>query len=96
MDSEYVVRREDLKRGFGWKVVSGACRLNEDRIIFVDRRMTQEDQVSFLTAKIVSLGLRVKPEAKVELDSLNWTMGPLPQEDSAGDVEITTDASNSA
>lgn len=51
----YTVRREKLKQGFGWKVVSGQCTVNAERLIFVDSRMTQEDQISFLTARLDTL-----------------------------------------
>ena len=44
----YVVRREQLKRGHGWKVVSGMCRANDSKLIFVDRRMSQDEQLDFL------------------------------------------------
>lgn len=58
-DSGYSVRREPLKRGIGWKVVSGSCRLKDDSLIFIDRQMAQEDQVAFLVSKIVSLELPI-------------------------------------
>lgn len=74
-DAGYVVRREELKRGFGWKVVSGTCRLKDDKIVFVDRRMSQEDQLSFLSAKIVTLGISVTAEHTQELSELHWSLG---------------------
>ncbi len=51
------VRREELKRGFGWRAISGSCRLNDSKFIFVDRRMSQDEQITFLRAKLESLGL---------------------------------------
>lgn len=44
----YCVRREQLKQGFGWKTVSGMCRLNSDRLILVDRKLPIEEQIVFL------------------------------------------------
>ncbi len=46
--SGYRVRREKLKQGPGWKTVSGACRLMEDKLVFVDRKSTLDDQLLFL------------------------------------------------
>lgn len=42
------VRREVLKQGLGWKAVSGSCRVDEKRLVFVDRRLPQDDQVEVL------------------------------------------------
>lgn len=56
------VKREVLKQGIGWKVMSGSCRFNDERIIFVDRKLSQSDQISFLFNKFMNLGLR--PDAE--------------------------------
>lgn len=53
----YQVRREALKRGPGWKVMSGSCRVDGNRIIFVDRRLSQDEQISFLRGKAQGMGL---------------------------------------
>ncbi len=47
----YLVRREELKRGHCWRVLSGACRSLSQKFIFVDSRLSPEDQVSFLNSK---------------------------------------------
>jgi|GEM_PF-1210030 len=47
------VRREELKRGPGWKVVSGSCRALERKLVLMDRALTQDDQIAFLAAKVV-------------------------------------------
>lgn len=49
------VRREELKRGPGWKATSGFCRHNQSPIIFVDRILPQDDQINFLLDKITEL-----------------------------------------
>jgi hypothetical protein len=49
------VRREELKRGLGWRVQSGICRADKDRLIFVDTRLTQDDQIEFLQSTILKL-----------------------------------------
>lgn len=51
----FEVRRESLKRGPGWKVVSGSCVAKGQSLIFVDRRLSQEDQIAFLKVKIAGL-----------------------------------------
>jgi hypothetical protein len=45
------VRREELKRGHCWRVVSGACRSRADHYIFVDSRLSAQEQIAFLNAK---------------------------------------------
>ena len=46
-----VVRREELKRGHGWRAVSGNCRLKQEPIVFVDRRSSLEEQLAFLESQ---------------------------------------------
>lgn len=49
------VRREKLKQGFGWKVVSGTCRAGEQRFVFVDRKSPLDDQILFLKSLVQKL-----------------------------------------
>jgi len=56
------VRREELKRGPGWRAVSGMCRTREQRMLFLDRHMPHEDQIAFLTSKIAELKLELSPD----------------------------------
>ena len=60
--SGYTVRREELKQGPGWRVVSGSCRLEEQRLIFVDRKLQQDDQITFLIQRMTSLGIKIEAE----------------------------------
>jgi hypothetical protein len=53
----YTVRREKLKQGHGWKVVSGACQALGQKLVFVDQRMTQDDQLTFLRSIAETAGL---------------------------------------
>ena len=46
-----VVRREELKRGHGWRAVSGNCRLKHEPVVFVDRRSSLEEQLAFLESQ---------------------------------------------
>ena len=55
----YSVRREKLKQGHGWKVVSGACTAHGQKMIFVDQRMTQDDQLIFLRSIAETAGLNL-------------------------------------
>ncbi len=48
----YVVRREELKRGHCWKVISGSCRSLSQRMVFIDSRLSPDDQISFLLSKV--------------------------------------------
>ena len=65
----YLVRREELKRGHCWRVLSGACRSLSQNFVFIDSRLSPEDQVSFLHSKwseveqagLVSHGLIASP-----------------------------------
>ena len=50
----FVVRREELKRGHCWKAQSGVCRSLTEKLIFIDSRLSAEDQVAFLAGQIVS------------------------------------------
>ena len=63
----FMVRRETLKRGHGWKVVSGSCKARGDKYIFVDRRLSQDDQIEFLVHKLLTLGLSLE---ETELENL--------------------------
>ena len=55
----YEVRREELKQGHGWKASSGACRSLEQALIFVDRRLTQDEQISFLIGRILDSNIEL-------------------------------------
>ena len=82
-----VVRREKLKRGPGWRVVSGICRaiikpsaavlerasgaenpaapaVVPEQFVFVDRALPQEEQITFLCAR---LGEAVRRGAQVNV-----------------------------
>jgi hypothetical protein len=51
----FVVRREELKRGHCWKVVSGSCRSLSQNLVFVDSRLAPNDQVAFLEATLAEV-----------------------------------------
>lgn len=62
------VRREKLKQGFGFKVVSGSCELNGQKIIFIDQRMTQDDQLTFLSQFLDATPERLLEQLPSEAD----------------------------
>ncbi len=63
----YKVRREELKRGPGWKVVSGSCMAEGVKMIFVDRQMTLDDQLAFLLAKVHQLDVPVTEDCLAKI-----------------------------
>ena len=46
------VRREELKRGHCWKAQSGACRSLGEKFVFIDSRLSADDQVAFLAGQV--------------------------------------------
>ena len=65
----FTVRREELKRGPGWRAVSGVCRANDRRFIFVDRHLTYDDQILFLASKIGEHGVVIPEDQLSQLPS---------------------------
>lgn len=51
----FLVRREELKRGHCWKVVSGSCRSLSQNLVFVDSRLAPNDQVAFLETTLADI-----------------------------------------
>jgi hypothetical protein len=47
------VRREELKRGHCWRAVSGSCRSMTERFVFVDSRLSPDEQIAFLGLQVV-------------------------------------------
>jgi hypothetical protein len=63
----FVVRREELKRGHCWKVVSGSCRSLDRNLIFVDSRLNPQDQVNFLQVTLAELEDSVESASIAEI-----------------------------
>lgn len=51
----FIVRREELKRGHCWKVVSGTCRSLSQHFVFVDSRLAPTEQITFLESKLADV-----------------------------------------
>ena len=60
----FKVRREALKSGAGWRVISGICEFSSENVIFVDKRLSQEDQIDFLVGKFSELNVKPSEEQK--------------------------------
>lgn len=56
------VRREKLGQGLGWKAVSGSCKVNDEQIVFVDRKLEQDDQIVFLILKTKEKNITIPEE----------------------------------
>lgn len=54
-----VVRREELKRGPGWRVMSGGCRVEGKPVLFVDRRVSLDEQLDVVIEKVKALAVIV-------------------------------------
>ena len=68
----YEVRREKLKRGPGWKVLSGSCRAvtknaSEKSLVFVDRQLPQDDQISFLIGRVTEVKNKLATQSLAQL-----------------------------
>ena len=48
----FTVRREELKSGHRWKAMSGTCRSLSTKFVFIDSRLSPDDQIAFLQAKL--------------------------------------------
>lgn len=44
----FEVRREELKRGIGWRAQSGVCRLFESKLLLLDKRLELKAQIEIL------------------------------------------------
>ena len=56
------VRRERLKRGPNWSAQSGFCNVHSQKVVFVDRTVSQDDQLDFLLSAVRDLGIELTAE----------------------------------
>ncbi|MGI6681378.1 MAG: hypothetical protein ACOX3T_07875 [Bdellovibrionota bacterium] len=66
-ENGYKVRREKLHQGFGWKAISGSCRVNDENLIFLDRKLGQDDQMIFLMLQIKEKDLGMPKDLLLEI-----------------------------
>ncbi|NLF25233.1 MAG: hypothetical protein GX589_06190, partial [Deltaproteobacteria bacterium] len=50
-----------------WRAVSGSCRHVGDNLIFVDKKLPQDDQIAFLVSRITSLGVTLNQDELAHL-----------------------------
>jgi hypothetical protein len=62
--SGFQVRREKLKQGHGWRAVSGSCRVIQNKLIFLDRRLPQDEQIEFLVDRITENGIQISSDQR--------------------------------
>lgn len=60
----YIIRREKLKTGPGWRVLSGECMHEGEKCIFVDSIMSQDDQIEFLLSKADEVKIQIPETIK--------------------------------
>ena len=65
--SGVTVRREKLKQGHGWRAVSGSCRVLKDKMVFLDRRLPQDEQIDFLLERITESKVEISEESRRNL-----------------------------
>jgi len=58
----FSVRREMLSRGPAFRVKSGGCHFSGNNVIFVDKRLPLDQQLTVLTDYMLELGLEVSEE----------------------------------
>jgi hypothetical protein len=64
------VRREELKRGPGWKAMSGVCRAVTDNIVLIDRKLPLNDQIAFLIGVSKDSAIVLSDDITSEIASL--------------------------
>lgn len=55
-DLGFQVRREKLKQGHGWRCMSGACLLKGQKVLFLDTRVSLDEQIHFLSSWLAGSG----------------------------------------
>lgn len=54
------VRREQLKFGSGWRALSGLCAHENKNLLFVDSRLSQDEQIDLLRSKARELNIEIQ------------------------------------
>jgi hypothetical protein len=78
------VRREKLSRGISYRVKSGGCVYAGEDLVFVDRRLPLDRQISILLDSFVELECEFEAQeisnvSKQTIDILETRFGSLPQ-----------------
>lgn len=64
-----VVRREELKRGLGWRAQSGKCKAQDSKMLFVDRRSLLSEQAAVLSQAILENKSQINEDIISKLNS---------------------------
>ena len=59
----FQVRKEKLKQGHGWRCMSGACLLKGEKLLFLDSKMSIDEQIYFLSSWLAGGATPVKVAA---------------------------------
>jgi len=62
-----VVRRERLASGHSFRVKSGRCSFSQERLLFVDRRLSPEQQLGVLIDFVLAKKLQLSDEELANL-----------------------------
>lgn len=41
-----------MKRGHGWRAISGTCQALGEKLVFIDSRLNLDDQIAFLKGRV--------------------------------------------
>lgn len=91
------VRREELKRGIGWRAVSGSCRALSERLIILDRQIALDEQIAFLLSKCQELAIELPASVQSKLlhSKVPVDDSPLVYSPAVPGVTVTTDSVSS-
>ena len=67
----YTVRREKLSRGSAYRVKSAGCLFSGDKVLFVDKNLPEDQQVSVLLNYLVELNIELSEESLALLSPAN-------------------------
>ncbi|MCB0320735.1 MAG: hypothetical protein KDD60_07385 [Bdellovibrionales bacterium] len=84
-ESGYEVRRERLKRGFGWAVQSGVCSVFGSPVVFLDRALSVDDQLDFLILAFREHGLKLTESGAGQLPEYIHSLCCTPINDQVND-----------
>lgn len=73
----FQIRREKLKQGHGWRCMSGACLLNGQKVLFLDSKVSLDEQIFFLSSWLAGISEGADLELAVEPQMPNGLDGGM-------------------
>ena len=70
----YSIRREKLSRGPSFRVKSGGCFYSGDKVIFIDKNLPEDQQITMLLNFILDLNININED---DLEGLSPTSKEL-------------------